>query len=80
MTSVPHILINGNHIDYLEFDNHLICKQYCNNKPDGCNEFHEDVENLTTVESMAGFKSSPSLLNLALAFYMSLFLSQYNYI
>ena len=60
MTFVPHILINGNHVSHLEFEQSIICSEYCGEKPEVCIEKYSSSQKRI-------FSSS---LSLAIAFLM----------
>ena len=76
MTFVPHILINGNHVSHLEFEQSIICSEYCGEKPEVCIEKYSNSINHDSSSPKRIFSSS---LSLAIAFLMPMFLSKPQY-
>ena len=36
VTFLPHVLINGRHINHRDFKKSLVCSKYCGEKPAAC--------------------------------------------
>ena len=59
---VPHILVNGDHIDHFDFEKSLICSKYCGEKPEICLEY-----NSNEIDSNSYEKFSPSSVKIVIA-------------